>query len=51
VLGLEYGGTAQVVSRSGADFRRIVDSIRRHARDKEVPGDDSPLAQLTRQRR
>jgi hypothetical protein len=51
VLGLEYAGTAQVLSRTDADFRRIVDSIRRHARDKEVPGDDSPLAQLTRHRR
>ncbi len=51
VLGLEYRGTVQIVSRSDAGFKRIVDSIRKHAADKEVPGDASPLAQLTRHRR
>jgi hypothetical protein len=44
-------GTAQIISRSGTDFGRVVTAIRTHAADKEVPGDDSPLAQLSRQRR
>lgn len=50
VLGLECGGTLQIVSRSGAGFKRIVDSVRRHAADREIPGDDSPLGQLTQHR-
>jgi len=50
VLGLEFSNTADTIHGSGgsAEFKRLVDAIRVYAAHKEIPGDSSPLALLTR---